>query len=298
MSTLKVSSGNRCVITRIPERSSRSGLLTQTYRTGGRVNPIVNLNAMPNELEQLIADEDKEKSETSSDDSQKTEKSEDESSSQKNQIDEEIRSKEEHLAHVQAAIDAENQRLKEARAKANAARIAQDSEEEPILKVDLTDPSAKAWDKHIRDTVAPAQSILDKEKDEVRTAALETFLKAKPALAKDPEKVKSLMEEYERLSSGKITELQRDGVSLYLSKAYASLYHDVLTDPARLRQFSDAQADIDLTESAVDSGATTYPREREYPKENLTAEDRETILNMYGSLDEYYKAVKDSKSSE
>lgn len=130
---------------------------------------------------------------------------------------------------------------------------------------------------------------MDKEKDEVRSYALREFLTDKPALAKSPEKVKELIAEYEVLSKGKISEKTKEGVMLYLDKAYASVFHADLLRAARSQRIEQAQADILFSDIAVSKGATAYSSPKEISPEKLSAEEREIVGKWDKSLADILK---------
>ena len=132
---------------------------------------------------------------------------------------------------------------------------------------------------------------IQKEKSEVRTFALREFLNDKPALAKNPEKVKQLITEYERLSSGQISERTKEGVSTYLNKAFASLYHEELTAAARGRRVNNAKVDELFSEPAVETGATTYRNETDISKEHLSEDDK-AVLAKWGMSPQEWQDIK------
>ena len=138
---------------------------------------------------------------------------------------EELTKKNEQLANVQKAIDDANAELRKVRSQKKQI-VAETKPEEQELKIDLEDPSAKAWDKHIRQQITPVETELEQEKEEIRSYALREFLADKPSLASKPEKLKELIQEYEALSVGRISGKTKEGVLLYLNKAYASVFHD------------------------------------------------------------------------
>ena len=243
---------------------------------------------MATELEKIIA-EDEDKSKTASDESK--EKSGEESSEQ-DRLDEETRKKEEHLANIQKAIDEANAELKRTRQQAKGK--ADDDEDIPQINDD--DPSAKAWTKRINDNVSPVREVLEKEREEVFSLSLGEFLNDKPALAKDPEKVKRLTSLYERLHEG--TGRNKDVVKEELNAAYAAMNHRELIDAARQRKVEDAKSEIEFSEPAIDSGATTYRTERSPSIDNLSVDDRQAIINMYGSVEAYKKTLAENKKNE
>lgn len=131
-------------------------------------------------------------------------------------------------------------------------------EEEELPEINFKDPSAKAWDKHIQGAIQPALSESEKEKAEILETEVQKFLTEKPALAKNPEKVKELMETFESLSSGKITGKVPAKVQEYLVKAYGAITYqerEIADEQARIKQ---AELDAEFSASAISKGATGY----------------------------------------
>ena len=83
-------------------------------------------------------------------------------SEEEKKLDSEVLKKQELLANVNKAYDEAKAELKKIR---EAKKVEKPAEEE-IPKIDFTDPSSKAWDKHIKENVTPLQEELEKEKDE------------------------------------------------------------------------------------------------------------------------------------
>ena len=77
---------------------------------------------------------------------------------QENKKDEEVLKKEQQLANLQKAIAEANTQLKDLRKPKTQAQ-----EDEEIPKIDMDDPSSKAWNKHINSQVNPLQEELEKE---------------------------------------------------------------------------------------------------------------------------------------
>ena len=185
--------------------------------------------------------------------------------------DQELKAKQEQKANLEKAIlegNAELKRIRDAKKKAKTQVVEDDEEELP--KINMEDPSAKAWDKHIQKNVAPVAEEMEKEKSEVRTFAIREFLKDRPSLAKDPEKLKQVMATYDRIKTS--SERTREGVMTDLEKAYAAEYHEELISAARSRRVEDARNDAIFSDIAVSRGATTYsdsntPAPRHYSEE-------------------------------
>ncbi len=150
--------------------------------------------------------------------------------------------------------------------------------DEEIPIIDLSDPAAKAWDKHISDKVSPVQMEIDKEKEEVRAFALQEFLRDKPNLSKNPDKLKELMDVYDKIHTA--SERTREGVIMDLDKAYAAVFHQQLFNAARRSRIEDIESDILTSDIAITRGATTYSSEKERgPK---LSEDDKKILSKWG----------------
>jgi hypothetical protein len=157
----------------------------------------------------------------------------------------------------------------------------------------MDDPSAKAWDKHIRENVAPLQSELDKQREEIRGYALREFLKEKPALAKNPDKVKELVDTYERLHTA--SERTVEGVLMDLDKSYAAVFHEELINAAKQQRIENAQKDALLSDIAISRGSTAYknPKESE-PK--LSEDEKAIAIKWYGSVQNYLEDKKKFKA--
>lgn len=192
--------------------------------------------------------------------------------------DEELEKKNQQLANVQKAIDQANAELRSIR---EAKRTAQTKpKEEDEVTIDFTDPSSKAWDKHIQEHVAPVSKELEREKEEIRTFALQEFLQDKPALAASPEKVKELIVEFEALSNGRISGKTKEGVMIYLKKAYASVFHEQLLEEASSERVEKAKLDSAFSDIAISKGATSYGAQKEHSP-SLSEDDR-AILAKWG----------------
>ena len=210
------------------------------------------------------------------------------------QEDPELKAKREQSENLDKAIKESQEQLRKIRSDIKKAKTGT-IEEEELPKINLEDPSAKAWDKHIRENVAPMQNELEREKDEVRQFALKEFLKDKPALSKSPEKLKDLMGNYERIRTS--SERTREGVLMDLDKAYAATFHEELLAAAQGRRFEQAEADAVFSDIAVSRGATSYavPKDTEI---ELSEDDKKAILGMgYSSVSEWIADKKKFASS-
>ena len=202
------------------------------------------------------------------------------------QNDEEAVRKEEHLANLTRAIAEAQTKIKTLRTQK---KQTQRPEEEELPKINLDDPSAKAWDKHIGERVNPLYDELEKEKEEVRTFALQEFLGDKPALSKNPEKVKELIQTYERIRTA--SERTREGVLLDLKKAYAAVFHEQLISAARQSRVEKAKEDILLSDIAVSRGATSYQKQESSRPVPLSEDDKK-VLDKWGLTPEEWQEDK------
>lgn len=197
--------------------------------------------------------------------------------------------KEEHLANLDKAITeatGELNRIRTEQAEARKGPAKKEGEDE-LPRIDEDDPSSKAWNKRIQETVAPVNAEIEGAKAEVRRFALTEFLADKPALARNPEKVKELVQYYERIRTA--TERTKEGVLLDLKKAYAVVFADEILDAARSGDVARARVLAGASEIAVDQGATGYQKQTPTSKRSLSAEDR-TILAKWGITEEEWQA--------
>lgn len=200
---------------------------------------------MSEELEKLLADEEKKPQENASADKASQEK------------DEEIKKKEAHLANINKAIAEANASLRATRSKKPVAP----EEEEEIPKIDFSDPGAKAWGKHISSELNPLKDEMAKEKEEIRTFALNTFLQDKPDLAGNADKLKKVMSTYEKLRTA--SERTVEGVLLDLRKAYAAENADEILKGQERERIERAQGDVIFSSPAISSGSSSFREERE-----------------------------------
>ena len=199
--------------------------------------------------------------------------------------DEEVLKKQEHLANLNKALSEANAELNRIRDEKRKVKLTPEQlEEEDIPKIDMDDPSARAWNRQINLRVDPVQKELEKEKEEIRSFALQEFLSDKPALSKNPEKVKELVGTYERIRTA--TERTKEGVLLDLRKAYGAVFHEELLHAARRERVDQARADSIFSDIAVSKGATTYQNKSiSKPSEPKTEEERETANRWDRSLE-------------
>lgn len=201
--------------------------------------------------------------------------------------------KEEHLANINKAIAEANEQLRLKRKQVKNPTL---EEEEELPKIDMNDPSAKAWDRRIKDSVTPLNAENEKEKDEVRNYALSQFLSDKPALAKNGEMLKKVMETYNILKEGKISEKTVEGVLTMLDKAYVAENHETILGQQRRERIARAQADAIFSDPAVSRGATAYSSERE--SSPVYNEEAKTILAKWGMTpQEHAELIKKQRKS-
>ena len=231
---------------------------------------------MTNELDVLLADDEKQTQPDALGETQQVENTE-------------ALKKESELDNLNKAIFQAQKQLKDIR----TAKKQANTEEEDLPKIDMTDPSAQAWDKHIRENVNPVQAEIEQGKEERRNYALNQFLKDKPNLAKNPEKVTELMSTYEKIRTA--SEMTSEGISLDLDKAYAAVYHEELIDMARNRRVDNAKADAIFSDIAVSRGGTSYQTEKEHNP--ILDEESKRILAKWGMTpEEWNEDFKNHKS--
>ncbi len=168
----------------------------------------------------------------------------------------------------------------------------------PVDKViDENDPDAKPWIQRIKDSVSPVQEELEKEKAEIRQFALDEFLADKPALAKSPEKLKSVLGLYDRIKTA--SERTKEGVILDLRKAYAAEFHDELLEADRQNRVEGVRRDAAFSDAAISRGSTAYSNPKE-TRIKLTPEEEKLAVRWYGSPEAYakMKAEQQQKAEE
>jgi hypothetical protein len=192
--------------------------------------------------------------------------------------DPQVKAKEEQLANLNKAIAEEQERLRKVRKDRKAVKPV-DPEEEELPQINFEDPSAKAWDKRIREATAPANQELERAKEERRLFALRQFLNDKPSLSKSPEKLKAMMETYDRLKTS--TELTSEGILMDLEKAYAAEHSEELISAARNARIDGARQDAIMSDIGVSRGSSTYSNEKEVQPIRLNDEEK-AILARWG----------------
>ena len=201
--------------------------------------------------------------------------------------DEEAQKKQEQLVNLNKAIEEANKTLKEKRKAIK--KPVQEEEEEELPKIDMNDPSSKAWNKHIQDNVNPIQAELDKEKQEIRTFAFKQFLKDKPNLVSNPDNLKKIIETYDRIKTA--SERTVEGVLIDLDRAYASENYEELLSAAGQRASSKARAEEAFSDIAVSRGSTAYPTQRT-SNPQLSEDDKAQLAKWGMSAEEYFKLKK------
>lgn len=182
------------------------------------------------------------------------------------------KSQKEIEANLDKAIDEAKAELKRVREEIKIAKSVVVEEELP--QIDMSDPSARAWDKRIQDSSAPISSQLEKQKEEVRSFALRKFLVDKPSLANNPEKLKEFMQTYDRIKVA--TEQTQEGVLMDFDKTYGAVFHEELISAARSGRLDQAKQDMILSDIAISRGATSETSQVPVKRPN-SAEDQRII---------------------
>lgn len=217
------------------------------------------------ELEKLLAEPEKQTPAPASESIPK------EKTQEEKNIDEELEKKQLQLENLNKAVSEANAELKKTRQEKKIKRsIPEQDEEEELPQIDMADPSAKAWDRHIRTSVNPLQEEVERGKEEVRSDSLRVFLADKPELAANGDKLKKLVATYERLKQS--SERSVDAVLMDLESAYAALNHRELTEQARYRRISEARANEQFSEAGVSRGSTAYQSDRKATPKQLSPE--------------------------
>ncbi len=200
--------------------------------------------------------------------------------------DPQLKAKQEQLANLDKAIKEEQTRLQKVRKERKESKPV---EEEELPQINLEDPSAKAWDKRIQDAISPANRDLERAKEERRLFALRQFLADKPSLSKSPDRLKAMMETYDRLKTS--SELTSEGITMDLERAYAAEHADELMRVARGARVDNARNDAILSDIGVSRGSSAYSSEKEVQAEHLT-EDQKQVLARWGMTPAEWQAEK------
>lgn len=235
---------------------------------------------MSTELEKLLADDDQ----TSAKALEAKKLAEEQA-----KVAEEAKKKGDHLENIKKAIAEANIELAKKR-KALKDPIVIEEEETP--KIDFNDPNAKAWGKHIDGAFKPIADELAKEKEEIRSFALNEFLADKPELAADAEKLKKVMSTYEKIRTS--SERTREGVILDLRKAYAAENADEILAQRDNARIDRARGDALFAAPAISSGSSSFRNEREAAP-HLTQEDQLQLAKWGLSVEEWVKLKKNAE---
>lgn len=154
--------------------------------------------------------------------------------------------------------------------------------------IDESAPEAQAWLKRISQSVSPVTEELEKEKSEIRSFAISKFLEGKPSLARNPEKLKELMQVYDR--SHTASERTVEGVLIDLEKSYAYTHSSELFDAARQGRVDDAKRNAIFSDIGVSRGSTGYAAPQETAKENT--EEEKAILARWSQSAAFPKDIK------
>jgi len=206
--------------------------------------------------------------------------------SEKTAEDKELEKKAQQLENLNKAIQEAESQLRKKRQKP-----AKEDDEEELPKIDDNDPSSKAWNKRINDRVAPALSELEQAKSERRQFALREFMQGIPSLSTNPDKVKQLMDTYEKIKT--CTELSTEGIIIDLRRAYAADHHQEILATQELDDIDEAKAQSAASSIGVSRGATTaYATRQQKPKYNLSDDDK-LQLAKWGMSAEEWVAMKE-----
>lgn len=161
---------------------------------------------------------------------------------------------------------------------------APEAEEERII--DEKNPDAKAWLKKIGESISPVAEELEKEKAEIRQFALDEFLADKPALSRNPDKLKAVLSTYDKIKVA--SERTKEGVILDLRKAYAAEFHDELLEAERQNRVEGVRRDIAFSEPGISRGSTAYSSPKDV-RIKLSPEEEKLAVKWYGSPEAYAK---------
>lgn len=200
--------------------------------------------------------------------------------------DEEVLSKEQHLANLNKAIKESTDALREIR-KAKKGVVAEEDEDLP--KIDMEDPSAKAWEKHIDGKVRPMRDESEQEKAEIFNYAFKKFAEDKPILINNPERRKAFLEKYEKLKSS--TGRTEQGVLTDLETAFGAEFNQELIQRAQDKRIAAAKADALFADIAVSRNNTTSYQDEKKNKVTLSEDDK-SILAKWGMSESEFQELK------
>lgn len=214
-----------------------------------------------------------------------------------NDEDPEVKAKAQQLANLNKAIADETERLRAVRkARQDEAAGGTPKADEDLPQIDLNDPSAKAWDKRIRDSSAPVQEELEKAKEERRLYALRQFLEGKPSLSKNPEKIRAMMATYDRIKTS--TELTGEGITMDLERAYAAEHSSELMNAVRNGRVDAAREDAIFSDIAVSRGSTGYSESQPTAPRKYSADEIAQLQKWGMTPTEHAAMVKEVNEKE
>lgn len=207
-----------------------------------------------------------------------------------------ISKEEQHLANLNKAIDDANDELRKIRdAKKKELEDPETPPEEKDLKIDLDDPNSKAWDKHIKKSVDPVNKELDAEKAETFRFTLRDYLKDKPALAANPDRLRKVIQTYERIKEN--TGRTKDGILYDLARAYGAEFHEELAAEKTKSRIEKARKDAIYSDAGVSRGAGNYQSEREEEPE-YTDEDTQILAKWNMTPQAHAQMVKELREKK
>jgi hypothetical protein len=225
-------------------------------------------------LDEILAEEEQKPQPPASTEEKKS--AEDQIQKEKQELENIKKAKQEALSEVK--------KLREEKSK-----IKKDKEEIP--KIDFDDPGSKAWDKHIKEQVTPLQKEIEQEKQERFDYALDEVLDELPDLA-DKEKLKETMGVYNALPQARTIE----GIKTNLKRAFAAVDPEGLVSRMREKRGEKVRSDMAFSQAAISRGVSSMQTDKELsPSDNLSKEEKEAAIRMYGSLEEYNKAAEGTK---
>lgn len=228
------------------------------------------------ELEKLLGDT--EATPQTPPEEKKSDVKSDEVSQEQQKVNEELLARQKQLEDLDIAKKQALKDLSEIRKAKKLAKQGTSEYEEDLPRIDFEDPSAKAWQRHIKETVQPIESESERERAEIFDLSLQKFLVNKPALAKNSDKLKELMETYESLSSGKITGKNSEVVQVYLDKAYAAVNYQQVLSSNKSKRINQAVEDEIFSYPGISSGAGSYASSDEESIQPKLSRDELEIL--------------------
>lgn len=204
--------------------------------------------------------------------------------------DAEIQAKSQELKNLEIAKQKALEELQKIRNEKKQLKSSNYQDDEEMPRIDMTDPSAQAWDNHIRQSVNPIASEIEKEKEEIFRYAFDEFIANNPFIANSPERIKNLVETYEAIKRN--TGRTREGVLSDLKRAYGAEFSDDLISQANVMRTSKAQADAIFSDPAVTRGAGTYRTDDDIvPK--YSESDKQILAKWNMSPQEHAATIKE-----